>query len=140
MTFDEFIQALGNELQELFGWNPPRRTLGEEREQVEKEIEELKIARARCRTGIAQWRKNLAGNELRAARLMEQVEIYLHVNDRPNAWQHALQLDRLRHAIGQDRCELRRRRRALFDLRSRLHGLRHRLAGYKEHSEIGALL
>jgi uncharacterized protein YhaN len=40
------------------------------------------------------------------------VEVYLHVADQVNAWQYALELDKLQRTLDQEHARLRRRREA----------------------------
>ncbi len=133
MRLDQFIQSFGTELQELF-WEPGR-TLDAQIEQLEEQIQAQTAAYDEERTRIESLKRKIADDEGKAAWLTQRVEVYLNINDRSNAWQHALQLDRLRQTIAASRSALQRRQRSYSDqivlvrqLHRRQDRLRDRLA------------
>jgi hypothetical protein len=132
MRFDEFIQAVGTELQELLWQDVPERNLGREIEQLEEAIRERTEASARQKAVVDRLKRRIADDELQAAWLTERVEVYLHINDRPNAWQHALQLDQARQTIATSRAELQHRQRAYSDELIHIRRLYHRQARLRD--------
>jgi len=132
MRFDQFIQSFGTELQELLWQDFPERALGEEIEQLEEEIQERTLAGIQQKADIDQRKRKIADVELQAAWLTERVEVYLHINDRPNAWQHALHLDQTHQIIAEDRTELQRRQRAYSDQLIQVRRLQQRQARLRD--------
>ncbi len=115
MGFDEFIRSVETELQELLWQDSAERTLSTELEELDGQIEECTADSNRNKKFIDQLKKKVAHCELQVAWLKERVEVFLHLNDRSNAWRHALQLDQLRQTIAKDRDELHRHQRVYSD-------------------------
>ena len=108
MGFNQFLQDVSHELQEIL-WNdvlrePPERKL----DRLKRELDREAVALTKLRTTAAELRSRLAEQERRARGMEARVRVYLQVADRTNAWRHALELDRLRHTLDQDRAQLQR--------------------------------
>ena len=132
MRFDQFIQSFGMELQELFWQDFPGRTLEKQIEHLEEAIEELTVMSVQQKTRIDRLKKKIADDEQQSAWLTQRVEVYLNINDRPNAWQHALQLDQMRQTSAADRSELQRRQRAYSDQVLQIRRLHQRRARLRD--------
>jgi hypothetical protein len=127
MGLNQFLHDVGNELQEIL-WNevlrePPGRKL----ERLKRELERESVALTELRTTAAELRRLLAEQECHARGLEARVRVYLHVADRTNAWRHALELDRLRHTLDQDRGRFHKIREACQAQRARVRQLEEQL-------------
>jgi hypothetical protein len=70
------------------------------------ELRQAYDALSRCRTAATTTRRRIAANEIKAALLASRVETCLSTGDRPAAWEHALELDRVRQELVADRSAL----------------------------------
>ena len=127
MGFNQFLQDVGIELQEIL-WTdvlrePPERRLARLTRELDRESEAL----TELRTRAAELRGRLTEQEQRARGLEARVRVYLQVADRTNAWRHALELDRLRHALERDRACFQHVRQACQVQRSRVRELEEQL-------------
>ena len=73
----------------------------------------------------------LADKERHARWLEARVEIYLYVADQTNAWRHALELDRLRDTLIQERARLLRRQQAYQVQLARVRHLQRQLDDFQ---------
>jgi hypothetical protein len=85
----------------------PLAELREEANHLSEELQRRRAALERNRVLSGAVARRLARAEVNAALLVSRVETYVHVGDAANAWQHALELDHVRHAIRRDRAQLR---------------------------------
>jgi len=127
MGFNQFIQDVGYELQEIL-WTdvlrePPERKL----DRLKRELDRESVTLAELRTTAAELRSRLEEQERHARGLETRVRVYLQVADRKNAWRHALELDRLRHTLDQDRARFQRVRQACQTQRARVRQLEEQL-------------
>jgi hypothetical protein len=77
---------------------------------------------------VQEIRSRLAENEVREAILASQVEAYIHAGEQPRAYQLALELDRVRTQMTEDRARLPREEKASGMHRERIAELERRLA------------
>ena len=112
MGFNQFLQDVSQELQEILWKDVPRAPTGKEFDRLEGELYRASTALNELRTKLAELRGRVAEQERRARSLEVRVRVYLQVADRTNAWRHALELDRLRPMLEQDRARLQRCRQA----------------------------
>jgi hypothetical protein len=108
MSLTHFIQDMGEELRGLLWHDRPSRAALEEWKQLQRRLCRCLVAVARQRSLVQQQQRKFAEKEKWAEWLAARVEVYLHVGDRANAWRHALELDRLRERLQQDRTQLER--------------------------------
>lgn len=92
----------------------PVAELREEAEQLSDQLQQSLATLDHNRARMEALRQKLDQLEINAAMLVSRVETYVHVGDRARAWQDALELDHVRHALrrGRDnlnRCEESRR-------------------------------
>jgi hypothetical protein len=127
MGFNQFLQDVGYELQEIL-WRdllrePPERKLDRLKRELDREL----VTLAELRTIAAELRSRLAEREQRARELEARVGVYLHISDRTKAWGHALELDRLRNTLAQDRARFQRVRQSCQTQRARVRQLEEQL-------------
>ena len=130
MTLHQFLQDVGWELQELLWRDVPYRKVQDEVAQLETRLREHSARLDQLRATVDELRGQLAENERRAAWLEERVAVYLHLSDRPNAWRHALELDRTRKAIAALRDQLHQQRQAYHLELAQFQALRRQRAGF----------
>jgi hypothetical protein len=131
MHFNQFLQDVGCELQELLWKDIPRDPAGGELYRLERELHGASLALTQLRISMEELRSRLAEKERRARWLETQVGVYLHIADRANAWRHALDLDRLRRTIDQERARLQRRRQAYQVQLARVQHIRRRMDDFQ---------
>jgi hypothetical protein len=135
MSVDHFLQSIEDQFHALanglWGENPVPR-LQAKADRMDRELKQRYARLVRQQAVVEGLRHRLAENERRAARLAEQVAIYLHVADRDNSWKRALDLDQTRGAIEKDRRQLRRHEKAYQDQLADGDWLKRRLAGLRE--------
>jgi hypothetical protein len=127
MDFQQFVQGISYELQEILWKDVQREPAGREFDRLEEQLHGASIVLARLGSSVDALQNRLAENEGRARWLEAQVELYLHIADRANAWRYALELDSLRRTLHQDRAWLERRRQAYQAQVSRVQRIRQRL-------------
>lgn len=127
MGFTQFLQDVGHELEEIL-WNDVlREPPGRKWERLKRELDRESAVLTELRTTAAGLQSQLAEQEGRARGLESRVRVYLHVADRTNAWRGALELDRLRHTLDQDRARLQRCRQTCQAQRARVRQLEEQL-------------
>jgi hypothetical protein len=128
MSLTDFFHDVGSQFQDLFWRDAPRyevrREAGQLRLQVRQQTAILNaqqgvIDDAGCR---------LADLEKRASDLTTRIEVYHHLGDQVNAWNQALELDRLRRRLPRLRQQLEEFRRACCRQQLRVQELRDELA------------
>ena len=82
---------------------------------------------------VQETRSRLSENEVHEAILASQVETYIHASQRAKAYQLALELDRVRAQITEDRARLPREENAWRMHRERIAELERRLAEVRRH-------
>src|SRR5579871_327769 len=112
MGFNQFLQDVACELQEVLWKDLLRPPVETEWERLETGLHQASAGLAKCRTAWKEARKRLMEQERRARSLETRVRVYLQVADRLNAWRDALELDRIRHALLHDRAWLQRCRQS----------------------------
>jgi hypothetical protein len=80
------------------------------------------------RDSVRQARARLAENQVREAILASQVETYIHTGEQARAYQLALDLDRVRNQLAEDRARLSCDEKAWKMHRERIAELERRLA------------
>ena len=127
MDFQQFVHKIGCELQEILWKDVPRKPARGEIDRLEQDLGRASFALGRLRSSVQVVQNRLAQKQRRARWLEAQVELYLHVADRANAWRYALELDIFRRTLQQDRASLQRRRQAYQAQLARVRLLRQRL-------------
>jgi chromosome segregation ATPase len=130
MGFDQFLQAVSCELQEILWKDVPRHPAGEEFRRREEALDLASAKLTKLRAEVDELRSRLAEKERQLHQLQARVEVYLHVADRTNAWRHALELDQLRKTLDQQRARLRRRQQVYDAQRARVRHLQEQLEKY----------
>jgi hypothetical protein len=134
MSLNQFLFDVGSQLQEFIWRDLSPQTRQEEIDRLEHRIEQGSSVLARARAALAELRNHVAERERREAWLASRVEVYLHVGDQPRAWEHALELDRLRKQLQQERERLERRRRTYREQQAYLENLQILLADLQHGS------
>jgi hypothetical protein len=137
MSLEQFLLSVETGLYN-FGRRLARDRLAEARDEADTVGDGLRRERdrlRRCRDEMAQLRQRVRANEGRAALLASRVESFLYVHDGPSAFDHALELDRTRGRLTEDREGLRRALRferdcldAIRELERRYHELQDKLS------------
>jgi hypothetical protein len=134
MSLNQFLLDVGSQLQEFIWKDSAQRDRLEEVEHLDDRIRESLAALVRVRAAVGELRTRVAQKEQKESWLASRVEVYLHVGDRDNAWQHALELDRLRIALRQERDRLHRRWRTYRDQEVYVKRLQAKLAGLQQQT------
>lgn len=129
MDFQQFVQDIGCELQEILWNDVPCKPGGREIDGLEQELYGAVLVLGRLRSSVEALQNRLAEKQRRASWLEARVELYLHIADRANAWRHALELDGLRGVLDQDHASFQRRRQAYEGQLARVRELQNRLDG-----------
>lgn len=111
----------------------PRAELRAEIEQVEADLGQAYADVVHHRGIVEDTRARVAEGETRTAMLLSRVETFLHVGDQPTAWNLALELDRIRHRLVEDRARLPRCESTHRVHRARVDHLENRLAELREN-------
>jgi hypothetical protein len=135
MSLEQFLQSLENQFHDLTHgiWgDDPLPALQAKADRLDREVKRRYGRLVRQRAVVEGLRHRLGENERRAARLAEQVEVYLHVADRDNSWKHALELDQTRRLIELDKLQLQQQEQTYQDQLADVERLKRRLAGMRE--------
>jgi hypothetical protein len=127
MHFNQFIQEVSCELQELLWKDLPRLPIGGELARLDKELHRASVALTQLRISMEEARNQLVEKERRARWLETRVEVYLHIADQMNAWRYALELDNVRSTLAQVRARLQRRQQAYHAQLVRVQHLQQRV-------------
>jgi chromosome segregation ATPase len=109
MTLDQILNNLEDQIYGLgrsFFPADPAIQMQEQIDQLSEDLQQRNLQLSQNEEAIRELKERLAQIETQAALHASRVETYMHVNDRGNAWQHALELDQLRYNIEQDRTRL----------------------------------
>jgi hypothetical protein len=109
MSLEQLVQKVECNLYNLGKRLWSEEPAAERAAEVERRAADLRQAYdalSRCRTAARETRRRIAGNEVKAALLASRVETLLTTGNRGAAWEHALELDQLRHYLTADRGEL----------------------------------
>jgi hypothetical protein len=129
MTWNGLIQQIGAELHEMFlGDVVPPPAKEDDFTQLRRQARHAADAFTRQRALRDELSKRLGQDDKRRAALATRVQIYHHVGDHANAWRYALELDRLRRSVEEQRCALRHAERRCHIQRAHLERLMERLA------------
>ncbi len=129
MSLNQILWDVGSQLQEFIWKDSVHRDRLDEVEHLELRIRRSLAALVRARVAVGELRTRVAEKERKESWLASRVEVYLYVGDRDNAWRHALELDRLRTVLGQERERLHRRRRTYREQQAYVEQLQAELAG-----------
>jgi chromosome segregation ATPase len=112
-TFEARLHGLGRSL-----WQSPSITrLEEQAALLSEDLRHRERELARCERRREETTLGIATLERRASHLTRRIEVYFRVADQALAWQHALELERVRESLRRQRENL-----AQFDqVRRRLH-------------------
>jgi hypothetical protein len=129
MGLNQFLQDVGGELQDILWSDVPRRPVDEE-SRLEADLHWASAKLVKLRRTVEELRSRLVEKERQLRGLQTRVEVYLHVADKLNAWRQALELDRLRKTLDQERARFRRQQRAYDVQRARVRHLLEQLDTY----------
>jgi hypothetical protein len=135
MTLEHFIHTLEAcvfDLGKHLWSEDPVGELQEQADRLSAALQQHRAALVECQARVAELRSRLAWDEKQAVVLAQQVQAYLHVNDRVRAWEHALELDRLRHSLHEDRPKLRSSLLACREHQNHIDHLERSLAGVQD--------
>jgi hypothetical protein len=136
MSLNQFFLDVGFQLQEFIWRDVPQKSQREQIDQLEYRICQGTAALARGRAVIEELRYQVAQKERRESWLASRVEVYLHVADQANAWRHALELDRLRTLLKQERERLKRRRQTYREQQAYLEKIQEELANLHQEAYL----
>jgi DNA repair exonuclease SbcCD ATPase subunit len=129
MCLEQMFQSVESRLF-AFGRRLCRGPLADLRDQVREATDEHEQAfesLKQVQRQLVAARRRLRDHEDQVARLAEKVQSFVYVHDGPRAYESALELDRLRGLIAEDRQELRRLLAKEGRLLEEVRALRRRL-------------
>jgi len=135
MILERLIQRVELRVFDLgrrFWGDDPYRELSEQAEELSEALRRQHATLTRCQEAAEELRTRLASKEKQAVRLAARVQTYLHVGDRANAWQCALELDQVRHSLHEERPQLRRHLLACRYHQAQMTHLQRSLASIQE--------
>jgi hypothetical protein len=124
-----FVQNVRNQLHELFWDDLPPYPASDDRDPLRRRAFRAAAGLARQKAIVRELSRRLAGLQEQKRALAARVQIYHQVGDHRNAWRYALELDRVRKALEQERKSLRRAEQLCHFERTRLQVLLDQLAG-----------
>jgi hypothetical protein len=128
MCLEQFIEDLQAEFEEICWRDHPERVRAENILKLRNQTKSSESVLARHDLTAEELDHRITNLENLEAELPERIEIYVHVSDKKNAWEHALELDRIRGEIA----VLRRRAESHARTRefeaARLENLREEIA------------
>ena len=110
----------------------PRTQLREELDSVAEQLGARREALARSGEEREAARRRLHDNQTAATLLPGQIQAYLRRGDTEEAWRCALELDRARQAVAEDRAALPRLDQVCWSLQFTVRQLERRLARLRE--------
>jgi phage shock protein A len=126
--FEERLATLGRRL-----WRPsPESLLREEIETVAQELQEAQAALARTQAEQEMRDRRTQESQSRIAVLTGQIKAYVQRGQSDLAWALALELDRLRQLLVEDRAALPKLSQTCWSLQFRARQIERRLAGLQE--------
>jgi hypothetical protein len=128
MSLNQFFIDVGVQLQEFIWRDGPQATRFAQIRQLQKELHNAAAALLQRQARVAELRRRVASKQRQQSALTARVEVYLHVGDRNNAWQLALQLDRIRNQLGIEQAQLQIQERRCRRAEASLEDLREQLA------------
>ena len=105
----------------------PKTQLQEEIDALTAELNARQTALARCRAERDAAARRMLDNHLATTRLKALIETCLRRGQPDQAWQHAMELDRARQAMAEDRAALPRHDQACWSLEFKARQLQRRL-------------
>ena len=99
MCLERFFEDLQAEFEEICWRDRPERLRAENILKLRNQTKKCEFALARHDLTGEELDRRLASLENLESELSERTEIYFHVSDKKNAWEHALELDRIRGEI-----------------------------------------
>jgi hypothetical protein len=127
MSLTQLFQGFGSQLQEFIWRDAAKQAILEEIECLQGRIRAQETAVARQKILVERIQRRVSEQEDWADWLASRVELYLHVSDRPNAWQHALELDQVRAHLHRQRKQLQEHLHTYHEQQVRLDDLRQQL-------------
>ncbi|HEY1861149.1 MAG TPA: hypothetical protein VGG61_12380 [Gemmataceae bacterium] len=130
MSFVQFFETVEGRLFNLdysLRHNPHVR-LQEEADALCEELQEVEPEQARRLAELSEARQTLIHQEIEAAMLASQVEASVFAKDSTAAWQQALELERLRHSLQEERERVERLEDAANEQATVIRGLEYRLS------------
>jgi hypothetical protein len=110
----------------------PKALLQEEIDSVGREVEARRAALARAKAERDATARRILDNHSSVRRLTALVEHHVKRREHEESWQYALELDRARQALAEDRAALPRHEQACWSLQFKLRQLERKLARLDE--------
>jgi hypothetical protein len=134
MNLTQFFQGIGSQLQEFLWRDTAKQQALEEIDSLQRGIRAHETALARQELLAERLQRQVHEHEEQAQWLASRVELYLHVSDRPKAWQHALELDQVRSRLNRQRQHLLKRLQSYSCQKAQLEDLRQQLAEHQSEA------
>jgi hypothetical protein len=134
MSSSYFLQVVRSQLRDLSNYLWPEDSLPgleDHIQRLERTVQRRYARLIRLRTRIEGLRHRLDQMEKRALLLPFRVKSALRRDESPNAWRDALELDRIRHDVRQDRAALQRHEQHYEERLLAVKRLNRRLADLK---------
>jgi hypothetical protein len=131
MSLNQFLLDVSCQLQEILWEDVPRVPVAGNSDRIEASLHRASVELGQLRTSVDELCNRLADKERHARWLEARVEVYVHVADQTNAWRHALELDRLRNTLAQERARLQRRQQAYRAQLARVQHLQQKLDDFQ---------
>jgi hypothetical protein len=135
MTLDQWVDSIETRLHGLGRslWQPPSITrLEEQAARLRGDLCHRARELSRCERRRQEACLGINALERRANHLTTRIEVYFRVADQALAWQHALELDRVRASLRHQRDSLSQLDDALRRLHIQIDHLEHRLSEVEE--------
>jgi hypothetical protein len=110
----------------------PKTLLQEEIDAVGRELEARRAALARAKDERDATARRILDNHASVRRLTTLVEHHVRRHEHDQGWQYALELDRARQGLAEDRAALPRHEQACWSLQFKIRQLERKLARLEE--------
>jgi hypothetical protein len=110
----------------------PKTLLQEESDGLTRELEARRAALARAKSERDAAARRILDNQAASRRLTTLVEYHVRRHEHDQAWPHAMELDRVRQALADDRAALPKHEQACWSLQFKIRQLERKLARVEE--------
>jgi chromosome segregation ATPase len=141
MTLEQLVHTVEARLRNLgrlFCRPDPRARLCEQVEEAARELSQTQGRLSRYRDELSALERRVAENLPASVLLPSQIESCLRRRDTKKAWEHALELERVRQALVEDKERQPRLEQACWSLRFQLRQIERRLARLQEQLYPGS--
>jgi hypothetical protein len=132
MNLNQFFQGVCFQVQQALGLDGARGAVVDRIERLERYVQRSSAVLAAQLNAIDALCRRIREYERQQAWLAARVEMYLHVGDQANAWDHALELDCLRRQLESERKELEQLRHSYRGQHVFCERMQHQLAELEE--------